>query len=193
MRGLLRLVGVLWLVFGGVILFIRAQPAPVEPYTALFYPEPGCVAPCFLGIRLNSTPAEEAVSRLENHPWASNVQFNTQQGYIRWNWSQNSPRYLNSFRENQITIQRDTFNVSTITLRIDAPAGDLWTFLTRHTDPNGQPLDRYIRVDMPPCLLDPMYFWTSPAQRVYYTTRGAHFDTLYQPRRAYRGALRCDD
>jgi hypothetical protein len=184
--------GLVWLVLGGAIGLIHAQPAPPEAYTALFHPEPGCAAPCFLGIRINDTPAEEAYSRLKNHPWTSNVSMNTQMGYMRWNWSASSPRYLNSFRENQIMLYRDTFNVSAITLRIDAPAGDLWTFLTRTSDPNGIPLDRYIRLDSPNCLTDPLHFWSSPTQRVYYSTQGTHYPTLYRPTRAYIGAFRCD-
>jgi hypothetical protein len=193
MRHLLRLCGLWLLAFVGMVAAALAQPSNPEPYTALFLTEPGCAAPCFLGIRLNHTPAEEAYSRLENHPWTSNVNMNTQRGVIRWNWAASSPRYLNSFRENEIRLQHETFNVSAITLRIDAPAGELWSFLIVTADADGYMLDRHIRVDTPPCLTDPLHFWSSPSQRVYYTTRGTHYPTLYQPKRAYTGVFRCAD
>jgi len=163
-----------------LILLLRAPAATDEPFGGMFVPPRGCAAPCFIGIRLNETVAEDAVAHLEAHPWVGEVELDTTRGYIRWNWGPASPRYLNHFRENQIVLQRETMRVATITLRVDAPTGAVWRYLVTHTDPAGLPLDRHIRVDAQNCIDDPLTFWTLPAQRVYYSTRPSSYATLYR-------------
>jgi hypothetical protein len=191
-RILLRVTGGLLLIFIGVLTLIRAQPAPPEPLATMFVPPEGCDMPCFLGIRIGETNAEEAIAILQTHLWIDQVLMDPQQGYIRWNWSADAPRYLNSFRENQIVLRRETWQVATITLRLDVPTGLLWRSLSATTTVEGDPVLAYVRVDGANCMVDPMNFWGSPVQRVYYTARGVEQTSIYRTRRAYEGPFACD-
>lgn len=198
MKQLMLIVVGMSMIWWGIIAIIEQQHEYYPDLAALMMPPDGCEMPCFLGIRLGETRADDAVAILEAHSWVSDVQYSgvgdRQTGSIRWRWSFDAPIYFNSFRDNVLSLDYQTEVVTGITLRLDHPTADVWRMAQMTVAGDGMPLSTYLRVDTPNCIYDPLQFWSHPSQRVFYTSspvRRKH-NTIYHSRRDIPIGLICE-
>src|SRR5712672_955011 len=103
-RFILRVTLVVCLLFSVVLLLVRTQPYDAGENRQRFLQDK-CSAACFVGIQPGVTTVEEALERLANSVWISNVDnrtVNNVSGYISWKWSDQKPAWISASREGEI-------------------------------------------------------------------------------------------
>jgi len=89
----------LLVLFGGIVLVIRAQPCDDSDMRALLMPD-DCAPPCFMGIRPGQTDSATALDILEHHPWVKSVEPHYigpgtstvhLRGWVYWDWKADAP------------------------------------------------------------------------------------------------------
>lgn len=100
-RLLLRWVLLLTAGFVAYMLILRVQPYDSTDLRALITPSENCPAPCLLGIRPYSTPADEALALLESNPWVYSIdeRFNPPgaEEILRYvTWSGRQPSFIDT-------------------------------------------------------------------------------------------------
>ncbi len=105
-RFYLRLIMIPIALFTLVLILIHAQPYDDHELRELLLPE-GCPAPCFMGIRPGVTTMDEAVKLLNASSWIKQITFRSST-YISWNWSTQSPNWVDKTIEGSVSIYNDT-------------------------------------------------------------------------------------
>ncbi len=80
------------------LLLIHAQPYDDGGLRDFLTPPDGCLAPCFIGIQLGETSADDAVAVLDEQPWVlwgdeSLKSYRTPR-QLSWEWSEAAPVWL---------------------------------------------------------------------------------------------------
>ncbi len=101
---------------------VRAQPLDESAVRAVFDAPPDCPAPCWQGIRVGMTSADEAYSLLFAHDWITDLYRDDQR--IVWRWSGAQPTLIDASSYGLISVERGTV----IQLRVQTHArfGDVW-------------------------------------------------------------------
>lgn len=130
------------LIFGGILGVIRTQGAPQDSLRSLLRsPENGACAdqqanngqpaPCFFDIVPGVTRIDQAIDRLENHPWVGEFQIfrgmEIDSGFLRWSWTGAQPEEIDSRRSGQMWYQRGV--IRWLEIPTTLTVGDLWLLL----------------------------------------------------------------
>ena len=99
-----RVVQLSFLLLTAILLVIHAQPFDDHEVRQALLPD-DCPAPCFLGIRPGMTNGEDAVTLLQASRWVGEIDdgvSGNQQGFIRWDWSDQKPAWINGSTQGKI-------------------------------------------------------------------------------------------
>ena len=107
-----------------VLMLISAQPYDNHELRRVLLPD-DCSMPCFIGIRPGVTTVEDTVKLLAASKWVGEIDndiIDNQQGFIRWDWSDQKPSWISGNTKGKIwvTAQR----VKTITIYSDFRLGE---------------------------------------------------------------------
>jgi hypothetical protein len=187
---------------------IRAQPLLPAAFTGLL-PDAACAAPCFLGIEVGRTSAQQAIEVLARHPWVDHVILSerfgaTRGGFVGWAWSGSQPAWINTDQTGSLWVRDNT--VRFLRFQTTIAFGDLWLLLDRPArgafrlerdfvaaDPvaihHAAWSDALLAQITARCPLRPADFWRRPAQVQYSIEPGA--DLLDYDLRAWFAAAEC--
>ena len=111
----------------GICFLQRSETAATD---SLFMPPPGCLAPCWEGIRPGVTSADEAFAILARHPWVDDVSAGDKDklyGVITWQWSGRQPVYINTHAESVLYVMDGV--VDRVQIQTTLAFGDVWLLL----------------------------------------------------------------
>jgi len=121
------------LLLTALIAILSAPPAiSAEAMTTLFNPTAECPAPCMMGIALETTSAEDAVSILEAHPWVAAVtvqRYNDQINAISWEWNGEQPAFIDTRSPGVVMLNFTGKRITSITISTDMQLSDLWRMI----------------------------------------------------------------
>lgn len=113
----------------GVMTLAQARPVHQMAMVELT-PLADCAQPCWLGIRPGETGAEDALQRLQNHPWVRGARMTyvgvtRQTGRIEWQWNGGQPPWLPADDSKALAVFRQGI-VSEMNIPTTIALGDLW-------------------------------------------------------------------
>ena len=112
------------LLLTAALLLIHAQSYDDRELRQALLPE-DCPAPCFMGIRPGVTNGEDAVKLLQANDWVGEIDngvSDNQEGFIRWDWSDQKPSWISENTKGKIWITGQ--RVDTITIYSDFLLGE---------------------------------------------------------------------
>ena len=92
-----------------MLLLPPVLSAPIDHRDFVLNPQ-HCNGHCLMGIQLRITTIGEAISILENHPWAEDIRVNASgNGFavIRWNWTPQTANWIDQSQGGRITFYWD--------------------------------------------------------------------------------------
>ncbi|MEO1441522.1 MAG: hypothetical protein AAFV33_14080 [Chloroflexota bacterium] len=177
-----------------LITSVRSRDEHHPALEVLLMPPADCAMPCFLGIKIGRTHADEAIAILEAHPFVGDVQAHgtgeRRMNMVRWYWAPDAPRSIAGFRDNVLELSESGV-VNSISLYVFTPTGEVWRYINTHETSQGGLLSDYIRVDGPNCIYNPLHFYRAAPQRIFYMPTPSDHPIPYKPRRNIPQARQC--